>query len=449
MPRRVQTTFNRPPAHVIACLGDSLTSNGGTYCVPDHLMWPETLALRLRNIGASVKARNFGISGQRSNHMINRADCCQQYEVPDIALVWTGTNDCPSPTWSGTGGSITGVSGKYMGVVLVWHVTSGTGIDVVSQPVAVAVTTTSTGSFSIAAESAVPLNETSYDIYTTAATYSSALAAIQAGASNYLHAATSATVTGGAITATTVTAIGSGAALSTVQGVTAFTTQQCIQAFARSIKFLARGTWPYVQPSVGVAVANQTNLPAGNYIGSRIVVMNDTSTTGGQAATQGGQHTTITGTNAGITVWEWRYAYTGETGWGRVAIGSTPVFNATTKVIIPGQHYLNWSANGDTLATPYQPYDDVSGIRSQQKAAVAAEAAIDGGQTTYADVYAFLKARIGTAPDTQGSFSWHVADQNVHRNAYGEDLVAIAILGNASTAGTVLGVTNLLAQLES
>jgi len=447
------------PRHTVSCIGDSLTDNAATRGVATHLMWPERLALRLRSgSGASVKARNFGISGQRSNHMINRLNVLTQYETPEIAMMWTGTNDVPLPTWSATGGSITATTGQFVGIIVIWHVTAGTGIDLVSQPVALPVTTTTTGSITVPAIAFAPLNEVNYDIYTTPV-QATALAAIQLARSSYLNAGTSASVSSGAITATTITALGAGAALSTVQGVTAFTTQQCLQAFARAIKFQCAGAWPYVQPSNGVALYNQSQLPAGNFFGCRFVVMNDTSTTGGAAATQGGQAATITGTSSGITVWEWRYAISGEGsagagsgpgGWGRIAIISTPSTNALTKIFVPSMHYLNWSSGGDTTGTAYQPYDAVTGIRAQQIAAVNAEARYDGGQTQYIDIYNTFRTRILAGQDAAGynaNTSWHVADLDVHRNAYGEDLVSIAILGSATTAGSVLGTPGLLASL--
>ena len=86
--------------------------------------------------------------------------------------------------------------------------------------------------------------------------------------------------------------------------------------------------------------------------------------------------------------------------------------------MVIGQHYLNYSSGGDALATPYADYDDVTGIRAQQIAAAAAEGGV------YVDFYTYLKARIQAGTDTQGSFTWHIADSNVHLSEYGHQLLA-------------------------
>lgn len=100
------------------------------------------------------------------------------------------------------------------------------------------------------------------------------------------------------------------------------------------------------------------------------------------------------------------------------AAGKTP------RVVICGQHYLNYSSGGDTVGTPYAPN---ATLRSQQQAAAATVGAV------YCDFFAGMAARITNGTDTQGSYKWHVLDSNSHLNAYGQSILA-SLLNSTITA---------------
>ena len=81
------------------------------------------------------------------------------------------------------------------------------------------------------------------------------------------------------------------------------------------------------------------------------------------------------------------------------------------------------------MATPYADFDTVTGIRSLQIAAAAAEGAI------YADLYSYLRNLIETGVEMQGSHSWHIGDGNEHLSILGHQYVADCLYGviNAQT----------------
>lgn len=206
------------------------------------------------------------------------------------------------------------------------------------------------------------------------------------------------------------------------------TTQANIQAMIKSLKYGAIGDGL----GGGVTVAGQANLPATGEMGQRYVVLSDTSTTGGAAAWLTSHAATITGTQAGQTVWEHRYPLAGEAGWGRVALATT----APTKcqrIFVVSTNYLNYTTGGDTLVTPAATN---ATVRAAQQAAVTAENVAVGGvaSVVYVDLYNFQKSRIqaGTDPDFSATAyvqatSWHVADTNQHHDTYGHLLVAQAV----------------------
>lgn len=418
--RKIQTKFPSPPQDTISFMGDSLTNNYGSMGVLYHLMHPEVLVSRLRSVGSSFKARNFGIWGHRSNSMTNRFDAMAMYDYPTIGVIWSGTNDiAPSATSSLTGGSIS-ISGSnlYIGIRAVFK-TAGAGNNVSLLSIAGVVAfsgTTSNGSISIPAKIATS-TETSYDLYVTNKSYSSSTAVMQAPLTDYQFYANSGAVCSGNFPAMTVTTMGTG-----TTAPNNIDTQAHIQAMIKALKFGAYGTT--IGTGCGSVVQDQTCLPATGVLGSRFVVMNDTSSTGGVASNMASQATTITGGgNNTQTVWEWRQNASGESGWGRVAnVASAPTF--CKKIIVIGNHYNNFSSGGDTLSTPIQAYDSTNGLRSKQIAAVNAEETSASGYVTYVNLYTFLRNKIISGLDTQGSASWHFADSNLHLNAYGNDLVS-------------------------
>lgn len=212
--------------------------------------------------------------------------------------------------------------------------------------------------------------------------------------------------------------------------ITSGTTQSNLQAMCAALKHGAKGNGI----ASGSTVAGQATLPGDGEIGQRYVVLSDTSTTGGAVAWHPSHATTITGTNAGVTVWEHRYPLAGEMGWGRVAI-STTAPTAVKKIIVISTNYLNWTTGGDTLSTPYATY---APLRTAAQAAVTAENVTVGGvaSVVYADLYNLQKSRIqaGTDPNFASvsydqTKSWHIFVNNQHHSAYGHLLVAQAARG--------------------
>lgn len=201
-------------------------------------------------------------------------------------------------------------------------------------------------------------------------------------------------------------------------------TQANLQAIIKSLKYGPNGAG--AGPGSGVSVAGQANLPANGAPGQRYIVMADTSTTGGVAASAAGQTATITGSVAGSgqSVWEYRYPLAGEYGWGRVAVAGTAPTHVK-RIVVVSTNYLNFTTGGDTPSTPYASYVNV---RAAQQAATTAENVTFAGKPSviYSDVYNFLRSRIveGTDPDFctvayDQTRSWHYTQNNQHKSATG------------------------------
>lgn len=91
-----------------------------------------------------------------------------------------------------------------------------------------------------------------------------------------------------------------------------------------------------------------------------------------------------------------------------------------TRNIILNIPYQNWSAgNYDTVSTPYAAN---AARRAAQAAAATAKGAV------LCDLYTYLRALIVATTETQGSYSWHYADQDVHLNVLGQSYCAAALL---------------------
>ena len=88
---------------VISCMGDSLTHTSQTFSAGNDGgsiggMYPtDYYSYKLQQLLAGqnrdVLVRNFGIGGNTTAQMIARQAALVQYEVPDIAIIWGGTND--------------------------------------------------------------------------------------------------------------------------------------------------------------------------------------------------------------------------------------------------------------------------------------------------------------------------------------------------------------------
>lgn len=174
------------------------------------------------------------------------------------------------------------------------------------------------------------------------------------------------------------------------------------------------------------SVTNPAALPADTASGTRYVVMLDDATTGGLPA-YGALKTTITGSGGSVqSVWECRNLNAGTNGWGRVAVAATAPTH-TSKIIVVGMHFLNYTPNGETPSTELAIWDSLTGLRSAQIAAVAAEN-VGGATVVYNDTYSYMGALITSGQETQNSFSWHVGDANTHLDAHGEQILAQSLL---------------------
>ena len=99
-----------------------------------------------------------------------------------------------------------------------------------------------------------------------------------------------------------------------------------------------------------------------------------------------------------------------------------------SRIIVGGMHYYNFSSGGDTVGTPLPA--NVT-LRAKQSAAATAIGAV------YVNFWQVMADRITAGTDTQGSYSWHVLDSNVHLNGWrsaptgkssGESILAAAIV---------------------
>lgn len=92
MPVKIQPTYTAVKPFRISAMGDSLTHNY-VWGVSGDKYYPAVLQGYLNTLGAKVLVRNFGISGQATGQMVGRINVMTQYEVPDIAIIYAGTND--------------------------------------------------------------------------------------------------------------------------------------------------------------------------------------------------------------------------------------------------------------------------------------------------------------------------------------------------------------------
>lgn len=90
--RKLQIAASHPPRYTIACLGDSYTYNTSLGVTADGF-YPYQTQAQLNAAGASIKARNYGISGDTTAGLLFRMAQSIQFEIPDIAVIYQGTND--------------------------------------------------------------------------------------------------------------------------------------------------------------------------------------------------------------------------------------------------------------------------------------------------------------------------------------------------------------------
>lgn len=92
MPRKIVTTYSKPHAKRVVCMGDSLTNNY-VWGVGSDKFYPVRLEVGMNALGTDVLCRNLGVSGEATGQMIARMSRLIQYEVPELAILYAGTND--------------------------------------------------------------------------------------------------------------------------------------------------------------------------------------------------------------------------------------------------------------------------------------------------------------------------------------------------------------------
>lgn len=379
MVRRIQTNFPRANSKTIMCQGDSLT-DPLTNMGPEWSRWTNILQAKIKAAGGIATVCNIARSGTRTDDggLSGGQGLQMLYRftpylrgIPDVVIIWAGTNDWRSVTTA---------------------TQSGTTVTLNSPGHA-----WTTGNQGLA------------DIY----------GANQAG---YNQKGVTLTVVD--VDNLSYTAPAGLTTPATGNIVVRMQTQLNLQAMIKWVKFGCKG-----------AYRSQADLPADGLKGQRYVVLNDTSTTGGQVGWVGDSPTiTGTATASDPTVWEYRNGRTGELGWGRIANASTTP-DTVTRILILGNHYLNYSSNGDTLSTPYYWFDNITGVRSCQIAASTNE------NVPYLDQYTIYRNRIVNGLDVQGDFAWHIADHNEHSSEYGHAIIADNVYNELVSLGWISAIS--------
>lgn len=351
---------------------------------------------RLRDLGANVSDRNWGISGNRTPDILARLGCIftpyyppasempndRVIEIPDILAIEIGVNDpfasiSTAQTTLNIRAAIRGA--KYGAAGIQWQ-----GIPQVN------------------GVSNLPAN-------------------VAVGTLYQVTADTDAT---GGLTPT----------LAGPTGAALITTWECHLANTG-------GASGWGRVGLGnVTVGTPANLPGRCLRGQRMLVMVDSDATGGAIETVG-LTPTVTGNvgAGGISVWECRTKHSGVRGWGRVSRGdgTTPFTHVNpAHIFVVGAPYLNWASGGDnhSTSTVYALYDDVTGVRKAQIDAAAAEGA------HYNDLYNYLLARILAGLDTQGdSTSWQTGTSNQHLIPPGQSYCADGLVTDILALSPIVG----------
>lgn len=385
-----KTQNNNIYPYTIIGIGDSQTDLLANYGVVCDEMWTSLLSKIYRTKGINTKSRVFGQSGYTTNQIIGFADCMFMYDIPKISVIYCGVNDpgssvSTSTAQGGTTNTITLQSNSstrnnsYVGQII------RVGSDI---------------------KTIIAYNNTTF-----IATVDSNFTSIPTSSTTY-----------------------------TIDAPTQFQTQQNLQALAKIAKYGVKGLFAGTGQSV--TVWNTSQLPSKSQIGSRLVVMQDNSTTGGCKNYQFSTNATIIGDySASIkqSVWECRNSQAGELGWSRVAINSTPSFSdGCQNVVIVTPNYQNWSTGGDnynTITSTGTQYTSYVPIRQAAKDAANAESVLLCDLYDYQSklIYAsnngttLFNGTIIYPETTQGSFTWHYIDGNQHHNEYGHYTVANAV----------------------
>lgn len=203
----------------------------------------------------------------------------------------------------------------------------------------------------------------------------------------------------------------------------------------------------YLRNGCKDSVSGQASLPAAEWMpGDRMLVLSDTSTTGGVAPPTGAAHATVTGTVTGPTIWECRNGLAGESGWSRVA-DLDAADRVVNRFILFSPHFINTTSGADTYA---------AGSHSGQRAAyLQAHDAMESAQTTlggtaegveYVDLYLrFQELLASPGWDTVASGGWHYLPTDVHLNPHGSYLFGDFIRDRIVSASSGAWLTALQA----
>lgn len=77
----------------ISAIGDSITFSygGGGLIATDH--FPYKIQTSFIAAAPKLRVRNFGVSGNTTAQMVTRKACIDQFEVPDVCIIYGGLND--------------------------------------------------------------------------------------------------------------------------------------------------------------------------------------------------------------------------------------------------------------------------------------------------------------------------------------------------------------------
>jgi len=431
--------------YTLSCLGDSQSNLSNGYGVLSSQMWGPNFTKKLTKVGALIRGRAFGVSGQSTGEYLNRVDVLRIREEPDLVVIYGGVNDTessqiPALTPSATGGSIVS-TGQYFAVGLQYNFLDGSIMALPLQ--AVLIPSGSAGSIGVGAVT-FPSTQASITVYVNPTGYASSAAAIAAG-NRLCRLQSTFTATGGTITSLSTSA---------AQMPTA-TTQAMVQGLIKAVKFGVVGFGAGLKQSNYVLTPSA--LPQFGFPGMCAVVLDDVSLTGGLAATTSDLHSTITGNYSAApvqSVWECRTPQGGELGWGRVGIAGTATFaGCCPRIIVLNTNYLNFTSGGDNYNTATGNSFIVgtstdSGTAGTQMAGNLLERQMTAAACTaegipLSDIFTFQSKLIAAGETVQGGSSWHAITNNQHHNAYGNDTVARCLLA------TFLAQSGWLAALQT
>lgn len=357
MPLPVQNpSYDAILQQIIVAFGDSLTDSIALAKRDDEL-WLPVLCTILNNAGALTIDQNQGHDGGNSNSvipgMLSRMFEAWMNGLPRLGIIFIGTND------------------------LTGHADSDQTISALtsSGTTATATITSNTGLWVGAWVTVSGANQANYN-----GTFQ--IASI-VGSTQFTYV-----MTGTAVTPATGTLNCNTIALPQ--------TTQNIMAGVKCLKFGCG------QNTGGVSiVGGQAQLPANIKAGQRMVVMVDTSTTGGCVPATG-QGSRISGDYSASpqqSVWQASNAQAGERGYFRVAIATTPPDYVPINFVF-GQFYLNYTSGGDNGTSQFPAWNDTTGLRFYQNAAATAESVASVSVSSLTNTTASLAIRTITSSGT-------------------------------------------------